>query len=162
MSRVKGRWSDDILTKLAEGNLDPDVLLELQRTPKEDDRFERMLAVEQKRVPWKDRIVLCLQEHLYIVEKGNEKVVKCSCGHEFGDYKINWKLNALVYSRDTEEKLEEIYRGPRKPDPSWFQIREYYCPQCGTQLEVESVPPLYPVVFSFLPDFEAFEENRKG
>lgn len=155
-------WSDEIISKLVEGSLEPDALLEMQRAPKDEDRFERVLAAEQKRVPWKEKILLCLQEHLYIVEKDGEKIVKCTCGQEFGDYRRNWKESALVYARDTEEKLEEIYRGPRKPDPNWAIIREFYCPGCGTQLEVETVMPHYPFVFNFLPDFEAWEQRRKG
>ena len=154
--------SKEILTKLAEGNLDSLSLLELQRAPKDEDRFEQMLAVEQKRVSWKDKIVLVLQEHLCIVEKKDgARIVKCSCGHEFGDYRQNWKENALVYDRDTEEKLEEIYRGPRKPNPAWHLIREFYCPGCATMLEVESVIPRYPFIFTFLPDFDAWEERKK-
>lgn len=154
-------WSEELLNKLAEGNLESDALLALQRAPKEDDRFERILEIEQKRVPWEEKILLCLQEHLYIVAKDGQKVVKCSCGHEFGDYRQNWKESALVYIRDTKEKLEEVYRGPRKPDPTWSILREFYCPGCGTQLDVESVLPHYPIIFNFLPDFEAWEERRK-
>lgn len=156
-------WSDEIIKKLAAGNLEADALLEMQRAAKEDDRFDRILAAEQQRVSWPDKIILCLQEHLYIVEKlGSGRIVKCTCGQEFGDYRNNWKENALVFARDTEEKLEEVYRGPRKPDPTWCIIREFYCPGCGTQLEVETVMPHYPFVFNFLPDFEAWEKRRQG
>ena len=155
-------WSDEILKNLIEGNLEPDALLEMQRAPKDENRFERILALEQEQVSWDDKIVLCLQEHLYIVEKGQDKVVKCSCGYEFGDYRDNWKESALIYVRDTPEKLDEIYRGPRKPDPDWAVLREFYCPGCATQLEVESAMPGYPIIFTFLPDFEAWEKRRQG
>lgn len=161
MSKVKGKWADEIIEKLVAGNLESDALLEMQRAAKEDDRFERVIEAEQKRVPWKDKIILCLQENLYIVEKNKQRIVKCMCGHEFGDYRINWKENSLVYERDTEEKLEEIYRGRRKPDPEWQVIREFYCPTCAVLLDVEPVLPLYPFVFNFLPDFEAWERRRK-
>src|SRR5437870_1021741 len=82
----------------------------MQRSPKDDDRFEKYLKILQRRVQWKERILLPIGEHLYIVEKENEdRVVKCDCSHEFGDYRENWKLEALIYVRDTENKLEEIY-----------------------------------------------------
>jgi len=158
---LKGKWKDEILDELIRGNLESNALLELQRAAKEDDRFDRILEREQKRVPWDDKIVLCLQENLYIVEKNGRKIVKCICGHEFGDYKVNWKENALVYERDTEEKLEEIYQGRRKPDNKWQVIREFYCPSCAVMLDVEPVLPLYPFVFAFQPDFEAWERRRK-
>jgi acetone carboxylase gamma subunit len=64
--------------------------------------------------------------------------------------------------RDTRRKLAEIYPGPRSPDPAWCEIREFYCPQCGAQLEVESVPPGYPVTFDFLPDIDAFYSQWVG
>ena len=35
-------------------------------------------------------------------------------------------------------------------------MREYYCPGCGVQLEVETLPVGYPAVFEFLPDIDAF------
>lgn len=45
-------------------------------------------------------------------------------------------------------------------DPEWSVIREYYCPECNIQLEVEAVPPGYPVIFDFLPDLEAFFKSH--
>ena len=157
------KWSDEILMKLAEGKLDSQTLLELQRAPKEEDRFERMIAIEQKRVPWKDKIVLVLQENLYIVEKNKgERIVKCMCGHEFCDYHQNWKMEALVYARDTNEKLNEVWQAERIPDPTWCIIREFYCPSCGVQLDVETAMPLYPIVFNFLPDLDGWEARRKA
>ena len=42
------------------------------------------------------------------------------------------------------------------------EIREFICPGCGTLLEVEAVPPGYPVTFDFLPDLEGFYEQILG
>jgi acetone carboxylase gamma subunit len=41
-------------------------------------------------------------------------------------------------------------------DPKWMELREYYDPLDGTLLEIEAVPPGYPIVHSFQPDLEAF------
>ena len=49
-----------------------------------------------------------------------------------------------------------------KPSPEIWEIREFYCPKCGTQLEVESVPHGYPVIFDFLPDLDAFYSKWLG
>ncbi|MBM3301145.1 MAG: acetone carboxylase subunit gamma, partial [Deltaproteobacteria bacterium] len=104
-----------------------------------------------------------LSVHLYIVEKeGGARVVKCDCGHDFGDYQSNWKLEALVYVRDTEESLQEVYPPKMHSDPRWIVLREYYCPGCKSQLEVEAVPPGYPPVFDFQPDLEAFYSEWLG
>lgn len=101
---------------------------------------------------WKDEIVLPIGIHLFIVKNKKGKVVKCSCGHEFGDYQKNWKEEAIVYVRDTEEKLDEIFPGPTKCDPDWMALREFYCPACGRMLDVEAVPPGYPIIFNFEPE----------
>ena len=41
-------------------------------------------------------------------------------------------------------------------DPAWLELREYYDPLDGSLLEVEAVPPGYPIVHSFEPDLEGF------
>jgi acetone carboxylase gamma subunit len=155
-------WPKDVLRDLVEGNLDPDTLLQMQRAPKEPERFWAILEIEQERVPWTDRILVPIGEGLYIVENTRGRVVKHICGQEFGDYKQNWKLSALVYERDNLEKLQEIYRGPRACNPDWMLLREYICPKCGTMLETEAVPPGYPILFNFLPDEDALDEISKA
>jgi acetone carboxylase gamma subunit len=59
---------------------------------------------------------------------------------------------------DTEEKLDEVFFGPRKPDPEFCDVREYYCPGCGTLL-VETLPFGYPAVFDFLPDLDSYYKD---
>jgi acetone carboxylase gamma subunit len=127
---------------------------------KDKDRFEKYLQVMQSKVTWSDKILLPYGLHLSIVEKADKsRVVKCDCGHEFGDYKENWKLHANIFVRDTKEKLAEIYPTMMAADPDWMELREYYCPGCFTMLEVEAVPPNYPIVFDFQPDIDAFYES---
>jgi acetone carboxylase gamma subunit len=83
-------------------------------------------------------------------------VVKCDCGHEFCDYRSNWKLEALIYVRETADDLREIYPDKMCGDPDWQALREYFCPGCKTLLEVEAVPRGYPVIHDFVPDLEGF------
>ena len=40
--------------------------------------------------------------------------------------------------------------------PVEMELREYYDPLDGTLLDVELVPPGYPIVHNFEPDLEAF------
>lgn len=152
----------EVLKDLIEGKLDWPRVKQIMSSPKDTDRFIKYLALAQERVKWREKILLPLGEHLYIVASNRERIVKCDCGQEFGDWRENWKLKALIYSRNSREKLEEIYPGPRSPDPQWCEIREFYCPGCGAQLEVENVPPGYPVTFDFLPDIDAFYEQWLG
>jgi acetone carboxylase gamma subunit len=147
---------------LIDGKLAWPAVQELMREAKDSDRFDKYVEILESRVPWDDRILLPLTPVLSIVDKGGSRVVKCRCGHEFGDYRVNWKLSALINVRDSEESLSEVYVGRELPDPSWVQVREYICPGCGTQLEVEAVPRGCPPDFDFLPDLDTFYENWLG
>ncbi len=155
-------YTKEDLKDLYEGKLPWEKVKEIMSRPKDDDRFEKYIEILQEKVPWPERILLPIGEHLYIVQKGKERVVKCDCGHEFGDYRKNWKLSALILVRDTREKLEEIYPGTKCPDPALCEVREFICPGCGALLKVESVPVGYPIIFDFLPDLDAFYREWLG
>jgi len=144
------------IEQLVDGKLPWPRVQEIMKDAKDADRFQKWIAILQKRVPWQEQILLPLTSALFIVQKGTERIVKCRCGHEFGDYRVNWKLEALIHVRDSEESLSEVYQGREQPDPEWVQVREYYCPGCGTQLEVEAVPRGTPPDFEFLPDLDTF------
>jgi acetone carboxylase gamma subunit len=144
------------IEKLVDGTLPWSRVQEIMKDPKDTGRFEQWVAILQKRMPWSERILLPLTPALFIVQKGKDRLVKCRCGHEFGDYRVNWKLEALIAVRETPEELREVYRGAEQPDPTWVQLREYSCPGCGTQLEVEAVPRGCPPDFEFLPDLDTF------
>jgi acetone carboxylase gamma subunit len=150
------------IEKLIDGKLPWSRVQEIMKDAKDVDRFDKWVAILQSRVSWTERILLPLTPCLFIVEKGKERVVRCRCGHDFGDYRVNWKLAALIHVRDTPEKLAEVYRGSEQPDASWMQLREYYCPGCGAQLEVEAVPRGCPPDFEFLPDLDTFYERWLG
>lgn len=147
-------WPKKLLKDMIQGRLNPDDIREIQRKNKDEDVFLKILEIEQERVPWEDKIVVPLQEHLYIVSKDEGLITKSFCGYEFGDFKENWKLNALVYERDPEDG--EVYVGPRAFDPEWVVLREFYCPGCGTQLEVELLPHGHPFIFDAQLDIEGF------
>jgi acetone carboxylase gamma subunit len=144
------------IEKLVDGKLPWTRVQEIMKDAKDSDRFEKWLEIVQCRVPWPEEILLPLTLNLFIVRKEDERIVKCRCGHEFGDYRANWKLEALIHVRETEKDLYEVYRGREQLDPAWVQLREYYCPGCGTQLEVEAVPRGCPPDFEFLPDLDTF------
>ena len=121
--------------------------------------FQAMLRAQYAS---EEQIILPLHEHLYVVSKHNKRIVKCDCGYEFGDYKINWKIKCRVRVRDTIEAIEELYHKDMGCDPKWEELREYYCPGCFTLLDVEEVPPGYPTIFNFLPDIDVFYELWLG
>ena len=51
---------------------------------------------------------------------------------------------------------------PAVPEAGWQEVREYFCPDCGTQHAVEVVPPGYPVIFEMLPDLDKFYADYLG
>lgn len=156
-------YDRDTLENLIDGKLPWPEVKRIMSSFKDRDRFEKCVEILQERVDWADPILLPLGLHLYIVKKDDgSRVVKCDCGFEFCDDQQNWKMKALVYVRDTEEKLQEIYPPLMHSDPSSVVLREYYCPGCVTQLEVEAVPPGYPVIFDFQPDLDTFYREWLG
>jgi acetone carboxylase gamma subunit len=143
----------DRIKELVLGTLPLEDLGLLQRESKTGDRGAIVLAIEQERVSWDERILVPLQEHLYVVERADgARVVKCECGYEFGDYRRNWKEEALVYERPPQDGV--VFQPNKGADPQWQALREFYCPGCATQLDVEPVPVGYPFVFNFLPDLD--------
>ncbi|THF60198.1 acetone carboxylase subunit gamma [Pseudothauera rhizosphaerae] len=157
-------YTKEQVSKLVDGKLDWDTTLRMLAMPKDKERFALYLEALQKKVSWPDRIVLPLGPHLHIAQSAQTKqwVTKCECGHEFGDYRENWKLNAAIYVRDTEEAMAEVYPRLMAPDTTWQVYREYYCPACGTLHDVEAPTPWYPVIHDFEPDIEAFYEEWVG
>ncbi|MDI3257886.1 MAG: acetone carboxylase subunit gamma [Kyrpidia sp.] len=133
---------------------------------KDPEAFDALVACLQQRVPWPEKILLPLSDHLSIVAKpcegGAKAIVKCTCGQEFEDYRVNWKVKAKVFVRETAEQFREIYPPYMHPEPGWQVLREYYCPGCLALLEVEAVPAGYPPVFDSLPDIQTFYREWLG
>ena len=150
------------IAQLMKGKLDWTQTKEIISGPKDPARFDQVINILQSSVSWKEQILLPLAEHLFIVQKGGDRIVKCTCGHEFGNYRLNWKHKARVYVRDTRESLQELYRAYEHCDPEWMELREFYCPGCFALLEVEAVPTGYPVIQDFLPDLEGFYKDVLG
>jgi acetone carboxylase gamma subunit len=71
-------------------------------------------------------------------------------------------MDAVVYVRQSESEMLEIYPRMAGPDPKLQHVREYYCPNCARQLEVEALPPGYPIVHDFLPDIRGFYRGWLG
>ncbi|MFX0026377.1 MAG: acetone carboxylase subunit gamma [Candidatus Hermodarchaeota archaeon] len=156
------KYDKKTLERLINGDLTWNELKPIISGRKDTDRFDMILEILQEKVPWKEKIILPLHEHLYIVAKNGQRIVKCDCGHEFGDYKKNWKTGCRVRVRDTIEEIDELYPKYMGSNPEWEELREYYCPGCFILLDVEAVPPGYPTIFNFLPDIDTFYEKWLG
>jgi acetone carboxylase gamma subunit len=162
---IPGDVGETRLERLVAGSVTWDEAKELLHVwPKETDRFQQVIAILQKRVPWKDKILMRISDHVFIVRTDDgRRVSKCECGQEFGDYRINWKFGCNIFVRKTQSDLAKIYRGWQgQPDPDVIEVREFYCPQCSTQLAVENLPPGYPVLFEIMPDLDTFYREWLG
>jgi acetone carboxylase gamma subunit len=158
--RSKQEVSVEIVRRLEEGDLSWDEEFDLLDKERADpDRFEKYTEVLEEKVEFDDDILVRLNQYLYVVHAGEgERVVKCGqCGHDFGDYRVNWKIKADVNTRNTTEELTEIYSYEEVTPPAdKAELREYICPGCATLLSVEVVPEGYPPIFEFLPDIDTF------
>jgi acetone carboxylase gamma subunit len=136
----------------------------IQSGYKDPDRFSKWLAILSERVEWDDPIVLPLGEALYVVRRRSdgELVIRSEAGHDFCRADQNWKMSAVIFVRDSDELLGEVYPRLAHCDPEWMELREFYCPRSGRMLEVEAVIPGYPVVHDFLPDVEGFYRGWLG
>ena len=57
----------------------------------------------------------------------------------------------------------DVYPEYGTPHPEWdFQLREWFCPGCFAQLDVDAVPAGYPVRREFDPDIDTFYEEWLG
>lgn len=153
-------YSKKQVSDLVKGDLDWETVHRMLSMPKDADRYRLYMETLNENVDYDDKIILALGPHLNVVERTSDQeiVAKCDCGHDFGDYRKNWKLGALIYVRDSLEKMREIWPELMAPDTAWQVYREYYCPSCGTQLDVEAPTPWYPVMHDFKPDLKTFFE----
>lgn len=89
------------------------------------------------------------------------------CEHAIGPARSNYKEGLLVYHRDPREIHKPLldptlYRHTFAPKPEWCAILEYYCPQCGTMIEVEYLPPGHPPVHDIELDIDALKQQWAG
>jgi len=88
--------------------------------------------------------ILEVTPYVKIVENGDgEKISVCSqCGHQYGRAEENYKLYCLVHERDPKEVFPEYLAA----DKDWMIFREFYCPGCGTQVDMEATPQGTPIL----------------
>ena len=101
------------------------------------------------------------------IDRGTEQWECRRCGHEHGSARDNYKRGLLVHDRDPREVHKplldtQLYERTYSPDPKWCRILEYYCPDCGTMVEAEYLPPGHPPLHDIELDIDALKEQWKG
>jgi acetone carboxylase gamma subunit len=88
------------------------------------------------------------------------------CGTEINTAREPFVKGCLVY----EKPASEVYGPPfpiksdsesisYAPDPDFMRIVEFYCPECGSILSVQYLPPGHPVVNEIELDLEKLKER---
>ena len=93
----------------------------------------RTLAPVKQKDPTGAVVLLPAGEYLEVIRLENERITRCRCGYQFGPVHQNWKDHASVISPIPEAL------GPGIKLHKDLEIRQYFCPQCGLSLEVETL-----------------------
>lgn len=91
----------------------------------------------------KRRITECLDIDL-------EREVWCCnrCSADLISANENYKKGCLVYARNPETIHKPLIKRSEfdfSTSPDWCQIVEFYCPNCGTIIDNEYLPPGHPI-----------------
>lgn len=111
--------------------------------------FEEAFAASEPKLiekPFLGKEEIPVTPYIKIVkgEKGGKVAVCTQCGYAYCDAHENFKLYCLIYDRDPAE----IYPGDWAPNKDWMIFREFYCPGCGAQVEVEGTGVGTPIIHS--------------
>ena len=84
------------------------------------------------------------------------------CSRVIGSARSNYKEGLLVHDRNPQEIHKPLldpkrYKNTFSPNPKWCALLEYYCPGCGTLVEVEYVVPGHPPVHDIELDIDALK-----
>ena len=92
-----------------------------------------------------------------------ELVIRCDAGHDFCRFDENWKMDAAVFVRDSDELLR---RGLPEDGPLRSRVdgaARVLLPEVRPAARGRGGrPPGYPVVHDFLPDIEGFYRGWLG
>ncbi|WP_405054185.1 acetone carboxylase subunit gamma [Thalassotalea psychrophila] len=89
------------------------------------------------------------------------------CEHEMGSARENYKKFTKIYNRNPHEihkpKLDPTkYEFTFAPDRKVCAIYEFYCPSCGTMVEVEYTVPGALPLHDFELDIDSLKEKMLG
>ncbi|MEM2560478.1 MAG: acetone carboxylase subunit gamma [Candidatus Bathyarchaeia archaeon] len=97
-----------------------------------------------------------------------EKEIWCcaKCGYELISARENYKKGCLVYDREPSEIWRPAVEGQKEYSLTYSselcRIVEFYCPNCGTLIETEVLPPGHPITHDIEPDLDALKERFLG
>ena len=111
---MERRTAEDLI----DGRLSWPQLKEIVSHPKDPDRFQVVMDVLRERLGWQEPILLPLADHLYVVQKGTQRVVEDMDGDIFSE-RIAEDVFGVVASRDEKQDkwtLDEKATGARRQE----------------------------------------------
>ncbi len=85
------------------------------------------------------------------------------CGRELIGAREDYKRGCLVAEVPLEEVHHPIVKGGEYsfcPDPDFCRLIEFYCPNCGTMIENEYLPPGHPLTRDIELDIDALKAKH--
>lgn len=86
------------------------------------------------------------------------------CGQSLGPATENYKKGCVIAERSPEEIWRPLVREKYtfSYNPGWARLVEFYCPGCGTMVEVEMLPPGHPITHDIELDIEALVRRARA
>lgn len=87
-----------------------------------------------------------------------------TCSHALIGARESYKMGCLVAQRDPREIHAAVLEGEYtfSPDPDWSRIVEFYCPNCGRQIETEYLPPGHPITHDIELDVDSLKRRLQA
>lgn len=85
------------------------------------------------------------------------------CGHALAPARANYKTGCLVAEVPVREAHPSLTEGEAfsfAPDPDYCRLVEFYCPECGTLIENEYLPPGHPLTHDIELDIDALKARH--
>jgi acetone carboxylase gamma subunit len=85
------------------------------------------------------------------------------CGQALIDARENYKKGCLAAERPLAEVHPPLAEGQAYsfcPDPEYVRLIEFYCPNCGTMIENEYLPPGHPITHDIDLDIEVLKRRH--
>ena len=104
------------------------------------------------------RITECLD-----IDLDNERWCCNRCGQDIYDARDNYKKGCLIAERDMAEVHPPMVDGAAycfTPDSDYCRLLEFYCPNCGTMLENEYLPPGHPITHEIELDIDVLKAKQ--
>lgn len=83
------------------------------------------------------------------------------CGYDLGPAQENYKKGCLIHARKPDEiwppQIDEAYTFSY--NAGWMRLVEFYCPGCGTMIELEVLPPGHPITYDIELDLESLRQR---